>query len=159
MAAGNASLQKLASCLREHSAALAQCLPGMLSAAAVKLHAAAAQLLLGCFSIYDAQAALVQTVLEGLHEALQQSKCDDGLLGGCVALRLAVMLQEQRELDAALVVVQQVRVGQTVCCSTQGQVVTSHSCFGCQCLTYFVHVLSRDKARHPCVHTPDTATP
>ncbi|KAF6254574.1 hypothetical protein COO60DRAFT_303336 [Scenedesmus sp. NREL 46B-D3] len=79
----------------------------MLSAAAVKLHAAAAQLLLGCFSIYDAQAALVQTVLEGLHEALQQSKCDDGLLGGCVALRLAVMLQEQRELDAALVVVQQ----------------------------------------------------
>jgi hypothetical protein len=101
---------RLASCLKQHSAALAQCLPGLLAAAAIKLQAAAGQLLQGCFSTHDGQAGLVQAVLEGLHEALQQSKCDDGLLRGCVAVRLALMLQPQQELDAAVVVVQQVKL-------------------------------------------------
>jgi hypothetical protein len=109
-ATGDTSMLRLASCLKQHSAALAQCLPGLLAAAAIKLHAAAGSLLQGCFSTNDGQAGLVQAVLEGLHEALQQSNCDDGLLRGCVAVRLALMLQRQQELDSATVVVQQVRL-------------------------------------------------
>lgn len=112
---GDATIHSLASCLKLHSAALARCLPGLLAAAAIKLQAAAAQLLQGCFSACDGQAELVQTVLEGLHEALQQSDCDDGLLRGCVAVRLALMLQQQQELDAAIAVVQQVRVCNVAC--------------------------------------------
>jgi hypothetical protein len=102
-------MQSLASCLKQHSASLARCLPGLLAAAAVKLHATAGQLLQGCFSTSEGQAGLVQTVLEGLHAALQQSDCDDGLLRGCVATRLALMLHQQEQLDAAISVVQQVR--------------------------------------------------
>lgn len=107
-AAGDATLQQMAECLKQHSAAVAQRLPGLLAAAAIRLHTAAQHMLQGCFGVADGQPGRVQLILEGLHEALQQSECDDGVLRGCIALRLAGMLQQQQELDSAITIVQQV---------------------------------------------------
>lgn len=105
---GEASLRLLATYLKQHSKPLAAQLPGLVAAAAVKLHAAAEQLLQGCFSQSDGQSDTVLLVLDGLHEALQQCGCDDGVLRGCVAIRLALLLEQRGELHHARLVIQQV---------------------------------------------------
>lgn len=108
MYAGEASLLRLATCLQQCGQGLGGHLPGLVTAAALKLHAAAAQLLQGCFSQSDGHSDTVLMVLEGLHEALQQCNCDDGVMRGTVALRLVLLLVQQGGLDQARTVIQQV---------------------------------------------------
>lgn len=110
-AAGTASLHRLAACLKQHSSTLTPYLPGLLAATVLKLHAAANPLLLGCFTPSDGQADEVLVLLAGLHEALQQCQLDDGVLRGCVALRFALLLEQQGDLEQASTIIHQVSCG------------------------------------------------
>jgi hypothetical protein len=102
-------MRQLAGVLVQRSPALGSCMPRLLAAAALELHAAAHALLQGCFGPADANADLVQLLLEGLHEALQHSGHADGVVRGSIALRLVAFLeQQQHHLDRALAIVKQV---------------------------------------------------
>lgn len=101
-------MQHLARVLADYSSALSACMPRLVAAAAVELHAAARTLLQGCFVVTDGSSELVQGLLQGLHVALQQSGHPDGILRGGVALRLAALLEQQHQLDGALAVVKEV---------------------------------------------------
>lgn len=104
---GKASVLQLAAALDSHSATLAASLPSLVAAAALRLHEAASRLLPGCFEDADAQLPGVLSVLRGTHAALQHSDHSDGVLRGCVALRLALVLEQHGQLVQALAVAEQ----------------------------------------------------
>jgi len=106
--AGESSLQQIAAALKAHSQALAVRLPGLLLAAAAKLYATAAPLMQNCFSTSHGSTDLMAEVLEGLHEALLAADSSDGILRGSVAIRLALLLEEQGHISKAREVIRQV---------------------------------------------------
>lgn len=83
----------------QDGAALGERLPGLLAAAALRLHEAA-----GWSSAVDDPTAPALQVLEGLHTALTLSRHPDGVLHGCIALRLARAHERSGQLDRALAV-------------------------------------------------------
>eukprot|EP00775_Hariotina_reticulata_P005829 gene5829-6070_t len=80
---------------------------GLLLGVAARLHATAAPLLQSCFSTSDGETELVFEVLEALHVALQAADSSDGILRGSVAIRLALLLEEQNHISRARDVIRQ----------------------------------------------------
>lgn len=70
---------------------------------------AATRLVPGCFSAAaPLECTTMLGLLQGVHAGLQHSGHDDAVLRGCVALRLAVVLAQQGQLENALTVARQV---------------------------------------------------
>jgi hypothetical protein len=107
-AARVASILQLAAALDSHSATLAASLPSLVAATALRLHEAATLLLPGCFEAADAQLPGVLGVLRGTHAGLQHSGHSDGVLRACVAVQLALLLEQHGQPEQALAVAAQV---------------------------------------------------
>jgi hypothetical protein len=100
-----AALERLCAALGEHAAAAAAGLPGLVAAAALALHAAAADLglLRTGFCAADAGAARTLRVLRALHGALGAAArgAEHGALRGAVGIQMGLLLGEAGELAEA----------------------------------------------------------